>query len=48
MDLNTLKQKNSTGAHYDIDDPDMRGGESPYNNPLDESIIGMGNIIKKA
>jgi hypothetical protein len=48
MDLNTLKQKNNTGnggAQYDIDDPDLNSGESSYNE-LDQSVIGLGSIIK--
>jgi|TARA_B110000285_G_scaffold228875_1_gene292574 hypothetical protein len=49
MELSSLKHRNTNGAHYDIDDPDLAGGESPYNdNPLDQSVIGLGSIIKKA
>ena len=44
MELNTLKMRNSGGAHYDIDDPD-RSGAGSYENPLDQSVIGLGNII---
>ena len=44
MELNTLKMRNSGGAHYDIDDPD-RSGAGSYENPLDQSVIGLGSII---
>jgi len=43
-----LKNKNQNGAHFDIDDTDVVGGESPFENPLDQSVIGLGNIIKHA
>ena len=48
MQLSQLKNKNQSGAHFDIEDPDAIGGESPYENPLDQSVIGLGNIIKHA
>ena len=32
MDLSNLKLENTNGgAHYDIEDPDLAGGENSYN-----------------
>ena len=47
MELNSIKMRNGGGTHYDIEDPDQNRAGS-YENPLDQSVIGLGSIIQKA